>query len=534
MKVAVIGAGPAGLAFADRLISIHPKAKIDIYEKSNYIGGISKTVNYKGNRIDIGGHRFFSKSDEVMRWWAEKFPIDPKSLSKGNMITYQNSSRSTDGFRVANKKEIESGRIMLLRKRKSRILYKRKLYDYPLKLNIKTIKNIGLSSMIGIGRSYIASKFRINKPTNLEDFIISKFGKKLYSMFFESYTKKVWGRHPSAISAEWGAQRIKGLSVRKVLIDIIQKGLRQMRPYSSLEIGQKNTETSLIENFLYPKYGPGQMWEEVANDLRKQGIVIHMNKKVIKLDLDISGKTSQIKSITIEDIKGEKQIENYDYVISTMPICELVEGIISDKLDEIFPKEIRKIASDLPYRDFITVGLLLKSLKDPSGCKIDDTWIYVQESDVKIGRLQIFNNWSPYLVSDSTKFWVGLEYFCNQGDKLWTATDSELIDLAKQEMSKLNLCQENDFIDGTVLREPKTYPAYFDSYKQFDKLIERFNYINNLFLIGRNGMHKYNNQDHSMLTGFRAADLIVKKETSPIDKNKLWLINTEQDYHEEK
>ena len=534
MKVAVIGAGPAGLAFADRLISINPKAKIDIYEKSKYIGGISKTVNYKGNRIDIGGHRFFSKSDEVMRWWAEKFPIDPTSFSKDKIITYQNSSRSADGFRLANQKEIDLGRVMLLRKRKSRILYKRKLYDYPLKLNMKTVQNIGLLRMFAIGRSYIASKFRLNKPNNLEDFIISKFGKKLYSMFFESYTKKVWGRHPSAISAEWGAQRIKGLSVRKVLVDILQKGIKKFIPYSSSEIGQKNTETSLIEKFLYPKYGPGQMWEEVANDLIKKGIVIHMNKKIIQLHLDVLEETSQIQSITIEDKNGEKQIENYDYVISTMPISELVEGIISDKLDKIFPKEIRNIASNLPYRDFITVGLLLNSLQDPSGDRIDDTWIYIQESDVKFGRLQIFNNWSPHLVSDQKKYWVGLEYFCNRGDKLWSSTDNELIDLAKKEMSKLNLCKENDCIDATVLREPKTYPAYFDSYKQFDQLIERFNYINNLFLIGRNGMHKYNNQDHSMLTGFRAAELIVKKETSPIDKNKLWLINTEQEYHEEK
>ena len=534
MKVAVIGAGPAGLAFADRLISIYPKAKIVIYEKSNYIGGISKTINYKGNRIDIGGHRFFSKSDEVMKWWANKFPIDPTSFSTDKMITYQNSSRSVDGFRLANKKERELGRVMLLRKRKSRILYNRKLYDYPLKLNMKTLKNIGLFNMFGIGRSYIASKFRMNKPSNLEDFIISKFGKKLYSMFFESYTEKVWGRHPNAISAEWGAQRIKGLSVRKVILDIIQKGLKKITPYSSSEIGQKNTETSLIEKFLYPKYGPGQMWEEVANDLRQEGIVIHMNQEVIQLHLDILGKSSQVNSITIKDKNGKEHTEKYDYVISTMPVNELVEGFVSDKLDEFFPKEIRNIASELPYRDFITVGLLLNSLKDPSGNIIDDTWIYVQESDVKFGRLQIFNNWSPHLVSDQKKYWVGLEYFCNRGDQLWTSSDNDLINLAKREMCKLNLCKENDCIDATVIREAKTYPAYFDAYKEFDKLIEKFNHINNLFLIGRNGMHKYNNQDHSMLTGFRAAELIVKNQTSAIEKSKLWLINTEQEYHEEK
>ena len=534
MKIAVIGAGPAGLAFADRLISLNPKAKIEIFEKSNYIGGISKTVNYKGNRIDIGGHRFFSKSDEVMKWWADKFPIDPKSISKDNIITYQNSSRSADGFRIANNEEIKKGRFLLLRNRKSRILYKRKLYDYPLNLNMKTIKNIGLFSMIDIAGSYLVSKFKFTKPSNLEDFIISKFGRKLYSMFFESYTKKVWGRHPNNISAEWGAQRIKGLSVRKLILNIFNKAISKVIPSSASEIGQKNTETSLIEKFLYPKYGPGQMWEEVANDLRKQGILIHMNKKVIEVHLNILEERNEVKSITTEDITGAKQIGYYDYVISTMPISELVEGIKSDNLDKLFSKNIKEIAINLPYRDFITVGLLLNTLKDPTGDNIDDTWIYVQESDVKVGRLQIFNNWSPYLVSDNSKFWVGLEYFCNRGDKLWNLSDEELIKLAKEEMVKMNLCNENDFIDGTVLREPKTYPAYFDSYNKFDELTKRFNSINNLFLIGRNGMHKYNNQDHSMLTGFRAAELIYKNKTSPTEKNELWMINTEQDYHEEK
>ena len=534
MKVAVIGAGPAGLAFSDKLKSLDKDVQIDIYEKSNYIGGISKTVKYNGNRIDIGGHRFFSKSDEVMSWWAEKFPIDPTSLSQDRIITYQNSSRSADGFRLANKEEINSGKVMLLRQRKSRILYGRKLYDYPLKLNINTIKNIGIFKMLGIGKSYASSKFRKNKPKNLEEFIISKFGQKLYSMFFESYTTKVWGRHPTGISAEWGAQRIKGLSVRKVLQDIFYKGLSKIMPSSSSEIGQKNTETSLIEKFLYPKYGPGQMWEKVADDLRKNGVNIYMNKKIVEIELDSLQKKHKIKSITIESSNGEKEIKDYDFVISTMPINELINGIKGNNLDQIFPNNIRKIAKDLPYRDFITVGLLLKSLKDPSGQEIDDTWIYVQESDVKVGRLQIFNNWSPHLVSDPSKYWVGLEYFCNKGDQLWNLSNEELISLAKKEMSKLKLCNKSDCLDATVLREPKTYPAYFDSYKDFDELRKRFNKINNLFLIGRNGMHKYNNQDHSMLTGFRSAELIAKNTTKASDKDKIWEINAEQEYHEEK
>jgi len=532
MKVAVIGAGPAGLAFTDRLKELLPNAAVDIYEKSSYIGGISKTVNYKGNRIDIGGHRFFSKSDEVMAWWAEKFPIDPNSVPKDRIITYRNSSRSTDGFRLADEAEINSGRVMLLRNRKSRILYGRKLYDYPLKLNIRTIQNIGLLRMIGIGGSYLLSKVKTKSPENLEEFIVSKFGKKLYAMFFESYTKKVWGRHPREISAEWGSQRIKGLSIRRVVLDIGQKAFTALMPDSQQVIGQKNTETSLIERFLYPKYGPGQMWEEVAKDLLKKGVILNMNSQVIELFLDNNKK--EISAITIRDSNDLLTSKEYDYIISTMPISELVKGLKGDKVDELFPARLQEIASNLPYRDFITVGLLLNSLEGPDGIELDDTWIYIQESDVQVGRIQIFNNWSPYLVADPNHKWVGLEFFCNQGDNLWNLSDIELIELAKDEMCRLQLCKEQDFVDSTVIREPKTYPAYFDTYKQFDELTERFDLIENLFLIGRNGMHKYNNQDHSMLTGFRAAELIAKAQINPEQKSKLWLINAEQEYHEEK
>ncbi len=531
MKVAVIGAGPAGLAFSDKLIELRKDVSIDIYEKSNYIGGISKTINYKGNRIDIGGHRFFSKSDEVMKWWTNKFPIDISSVTDSDLISYQNSSRNIEGFRTVKESNESDNRIMLVRKRKSRILYSRKLYDYPLKLNLKTIKNIGSIKLINVGLSYLKSKLNNKEPKNLEDFIISRFGYKLYSMFFESYTEKVWGRHPKDISPEWGAQRIKGLSIRKVLLDICQKLLFKISNHQSKGISQKNTETSLIERFLYPKYGPGQMWEEVANDLKKNNVNIFMNTPINGIEFSSDNKKAE--SILFNDDNGETRKQKYDYIISTMPIKELINSSKSESQDYIFPPDILKIASSLPYRDFITIGLLIKNISGPQKELLDDTWIYVQEPDVKVGRIQIFNNWSPYLVADKKYYWIGLEYFCNEDDELWNKTNEELINLAKNEILKLKLTDSDSFIDSTVIREPKTYPAYFDSYQEIDTLINHVNKINNLFLIGRNGMHKYNNQDHSMLSGFRAAELIANNQVNAQYKKELWKINVEQEYHEE-
>ena len=531
MKVAVIGAGPAGLAFSDKLIELRKDVAIDIYEKSNYIGGISKTINYKGNRIDIGGHRFFSKSDEVMKWWTNKFPIDISSINDSDLISYQNSSRNIEGFRTLKEKEKNDTRIMLVRKRKSRILYSGKLYDYPLKLNLKTIKNIGYIKLINVGLSYLRSKLNNREARNLEEFIISRFGYKLYSMFFESYTEKVWGRHPKDISPEWGAQRIKGLSIRKVILDICQKILSKLIDNQSNDISQKYTETSLIERFLYPKYGPGQMWEEVANDLKEKNVKIYMNTPI--KGIEFSSDNTKAERILFNDENGNIIKHNYDYIISTMPIKELIASAKSESKEYIFPPDILKIAASLPYRDFITIGLLIKSISGPQQELLDDTWIYVQEPNVKVGRIQIFNNWSPYLVADKNNYWIGLEYFCNENDELWNKTDEELIELAKKEILKLKLTNSDSFIDSTVLREPKTYPAYFDSYKNIDSLINCVNKISNLFLIGRNGMHKYNNQDHSMLTGFRAAELIAKNKFDAKSKEALWLINAEQEYHEE-
>ncbi len=531
MKVAVIGAGPAGLAFTDKLLELRKDISVDIYEKSNYIGGISKTINYKGNRIDIGGHRFFSKSNEVMKWWTDKFPIDLSSLNNSDLISYQNSSRNIEGFRTIKANNADEKRIMLVRKRKSRILYSGKLYDYPLKLNLKTIKNIGSFQIINVGLSYLKSKLNQKEAKNLEEFIISRFGYKLYSMFFESYTEKVWGRHPKDISPEWGAQRIKGLSVRKVIIDIFQKLLSKLIDKQSYSISQTNTETSLIERFLYPKYGPGQMWEEVANDLKASNVNIFMNTPIT--GIEFSSDKKKAENIVFKDKNGKLIKQKYDYIVSTMPIKELIKSSTTEKKDYIFPPDILKIAELLPYRDFITIGLLIKNISGPQKEILDDTWIYVQEPEVKVGRIQIFNNWSPYLVANKKNYWIGLEYFCNENDDLWNKNDEDLIKLAKEEIVKLRLTNSDSFIDSTVIREPKTYPAYFDSYSEINSLINCVNKINNLFLIGRNGMHKYNNQDHSMLSGFRAAELIASNQVNVKSKEELWKINVEQEYHEE-
>ena len=531
MKVAVIGAGPAGLAFSDKLLELRNDVNIDIYEKSSYIGGISKTINYKGNRIDIGGHRFFSKSNEVMKWWTKKFPIDISSHNDSDLISYQNSSRDIEGFSTVKENNKDTNRIMLIRKRKSRILYSGKLYDYPLKLNLKTIRNIGSFEIINVGISYLKSKLKNKEAKNLEDFIVSRFGYKLYSMFFESYTEKVWGRHPKEISPEWGAQRIKGLSIRKLIIDILQKLSSKLIDKKSNRISQKNTETSLIERFLYPKYGPGQMWEEVANDLKEKNATIFMNTPITGIEFSSDNKKAE--KIIFKDENGKLIKKKYDYIISTMPIKELINSSKSESKDNIFPPDILKIADALPYRDFITIGLLIKNISGPQNELLDDTWIYVQEPNVKVGRIQIFNNWSPYLVADKKNYWIGLEYFCNENDELWNLSDEELIKLAKSEVLNLKLTNSDSFIDSTVIKEPKTYPAYFDSYEKIDTLINCVNKINNLFLIGRNGMHKYNNQDHSMLSGFRAAEIIANNRINPQSKEELWKINVEQEYHEE-
>ncbi len=519
-KIAVIaGAGPAGLTAAYELLG--SGIKPIVFEADTQVGGISKTINYRGNRMDIGGHRFFSKSDWVMQWWQNILPVSADDIERfpETRLQYQGQQRD---FRPNGTGAQDSERVMLIRSRLSRIYYRRKFFDYPLKLSLKTLSNLGALYTLSVGLSYVAARaLKRNPEATLEDFLINRFGDKLYRTFFKDYTEKVWGVPCSAISAEWGAQRIKGLSITKAVLHALAK------PFQTKDTAQKNTETSLIERFLYPKYGPGQMWEVVTEKIQHQGGEVHLQQRVVGVQHD----GARIVSVEIEDAHGVRRLQPCDYFLSTLPIKQLTEFL------KPADPEVARIAAALPYRDFITVGLLVKRMR-PSGDNQQNTngmppdnWIYIQEPDVKLGRLQVFNNWSPALVADPNTIWLGLEYFCDEGDALWRMNNDAFLKFAADELAKIGLIDHADVLDGTVVRVPKAYPAYFGEYRQIHHVRNYLDGFTNLFPIGRNGMHRYNNQDHSMLAAKAAVDSMMTGNT---DKQALWSINSEEDYHESK
>ena len=514
----IIGAGPAGLTAAFELLT-RSDIKPIVLEKSTYMGGISRTVNYKGNRIDIGGHRFFSKSDRVMQWWLQQMPMD-ETAKAGTVITYQNQKRELPANAP---KASERDDVMLLRNRKSRIYFLRKFFEYPIQLSVATLKNLGILRTIKIGFSYMkAMLFPPKRIENLEQFFISRFGKELYETFFHSYTEKVWGVPCQEISAEWGAQRVKGLSISKTIAHMLKKMFQKRS-----DVSQKDVETSLIERFLYPKLGPGQLWEIVAARVQELGGTI-----LTEFDVDtINCDGDRVVWVSGNDKTGHRLDFAGDYFFSTMPIKELTNSMRGVEI----PSDIRAISDGLQYRDFVTVGLLVKRLtvedKERPNQLIRDNWIYIQEPDVRAGRLQIFNNWSPYMVKDPDTVWIGVEYFCYQTDDLWTMPETDMANLAKTELERIGILKQSEVLDATVIRMPKTYPAYFGTYTRFDELRSYMDSFENLFLVGRNGMHKYNNQDHSMLTAMTAVDNIIAGIT---DKSNLWAVNTEMEYHEEK
>ncbi|HEX8711834.1 MAG TPA: NAD(P)/FAD-dependent oxidoreductase [Terracidiphilus sp.] len=517
----IIGAGPAGLTAALEFLK-HSGIRPIVIEASREIGGLSRTVRYKGNRMDIGGHRFFSKSDRVMQWWLEQMPL--QEGANGAAISYHNQSRPIAGFpATSNGKSGDSDLVMLVRPRKSRIYFLRKFFDYPITLTADTLSKLGAIRTVKIGCSYILSRARHIKPEkSLEDFLINRFGRQLYLTFFKKYTEKVWGTPCREISAEWGAQRIKGLSLTGAVKHFVKKKFGK-REHG---VAQKGTDTSLIERFMYPKFGPGQLWEHVAETIVNSGGEIHLGLKAAS----IQTRGSQVISVDAAGDDGKIHSFAADYFFSTMPVRELVNAI--ERGGKQIPADVKQISEGLIYRDFITVGILIDKLaiSEPDGGLLKDNWIYIQEPDVLIGRLQIFNNWSPYLTVPG-KIWIGLEYFCYETDPLWKMPDEELKKFGAAELEKIGILKAADVLDGHVVRVPKTYPAYFGTYNRFDELRAFTDSFENLFLIGRNGMHKYNNQDHSMLTAMQAVENVIQGVT---DKDNIWSINTEQDYHEQK
>ncbi len=513
----VVGAGPAGLTAAYELAT-RTGFKPVVLERSELVGGIARTVTHNGNRIDLGGHRFFSKSDRVMDWWLRILPLQRDGA--GASISYQGSTR-TLGEDSGGPEPHDTGLVMLLRERRSRIYHRRRFFDYPIRLSASTFRNLGFVRSLRIGASYLRAVARpVTPEKNLEDFLVNRFGRELYRTFFRDYTEKVWGVPCRNIGAEWGAQRIRGLSVAKA----VRHRLRTIVRGEAEDLSQKGVETSLVERFLYPRLGPGQLWEEVARRVEARGGEVRLGCRVDGLTRE----GERLTSVSYTDREGRRHEIAADIVLSTMPLRHLVRS-----LDPPAPPEAAQVAAGLVYRDFLTVGLLLDRLEveEEGGGLIRDNWIYIQEPDVLVGRMQVFNNWSPDLVADPSKAWIGLEYFCNAGDEVWRLDDDAMIALAVSEMERIGLVDPSKVRDGVVIRMPKAYPTYLGSYDRLPVLRDFLDALPNLWVLGRNGMHRYNNQDHSMLTAMTAVDDILAGRT---DRSSIWDINTEDDPHEER
>lgn len=520
-KIIIIGAGPAGLTAAYELLKDDSKSyEVIVLEESEYMGGISKTVEFDGYRIDTGIHRFFSKDDRVNALWQKLLPIQ-------GAPSYEDIKLNIEKPLVSGGPDPEKeDKVFLIRNRLTRIYYMKKFFDYPVSLNKETIFNMGVKITFISGFSYLKSCVIKKKEDSLENFYINRFGKKLYSMFFEDYTEKVWGRAPSLISADWGSQRVKGVSIRAVLKDAIAKKFNKK--------DSNKTETSLIEQFYYPKLGSGQMWDALAEEVEKLGGKILRNHKVVQINYN----DMHIESVEC-NVDGKKKKIAGDKFISSMPICDLVSQLQGDKV----PKNVYRIATALPYRSFMSVGVIVDkiNLKNVTniptfGGVIPDHWIYMQEPEVKMGRIQVFNNWSPYIFPNKKKMekevFISFEYFCDEDDEYWNMSDKDFVDFAVKEAVQIGVLDNSKQVKHNIrIKIKKAYPAYFDSYYEIDKVIKYLNKIDNLYCIGRNGQHRYNNMDHSMITGMETARII---KNNIKDKKEIWNVNTEKTYHEEK
>ena len=534
-SVVIIGGGPAGLTAAWELIKDGGADRYDVtvLEETHEFGGISRTVKHNGNRMDIGGHRFFSKDDRIMDWWKNTLPLQGAPSYDDKKL-----NREHDMEPGGPDPEVED-KVMLKRHRVSRIYWNKHFLDYPISLSAGTLKAMGFKLTMVAGFSYLKSMVHKLPEDNLENFYINRFGRKLYSMFFEGYTEKLWGRHPSEISADWGAQRVKGLSIMGVLKNAFQKLLPKKRDNSEVE-------TSLIEEFWYPKYGPGQLWETVEANCENAGVKVVTDAKVI----EVRQQNGHISSVVTEAADGTRTEWNADQFISSMPVKDLVEAIDAAGADteaaatgsKAAPEAVTEVAEGLPYRDFVTVGLLVNHLKLENTTDIPtlgnppivpDCWIYVQDPGYKVGRIQVFNNWSPYLVKNvDDTVWIGLEYFCEEGDTFWNMSEEDAVKFAISELMRMGVIEKpEDVLDSHRERVKKAYPAYFDTYDRIDEVIDYLDDFGNLYCVGRNGQHRYNNMDHSMATAIEAVDNIKSGKAT---KENVWSVNTDQSYHEEK
>jgi protoporphyrinogen oxidase len=460
--VIVIGAGPAGLTAAYE--SLKKKLHPILIEKSVQVGGIARTESYKGFRFDIGGHRFFTHFEEIQRLWEEVLKKDFIKVS-----------------------------------RTSRIYYKKRFYKYPLSL-FNAISNLGILEGVLILMSYIRAKMqRHTREDTFEEWVSNRFGRRLYQTFFKTYTEKVWGVPCSEIRSDWAVQRIQGLSLRKVL-------------YDALVRGSQNGAKSLIRAFHYPIFGPGMMWQSMQKRIEQEGGEVYLRSEAIRMRWE----SNRIHAISIKQEGKETDLSGATF-ISSIPLAELVR-----LLDPLPPEKVLNAAANLRYRDFILVGLILNRPKI-----FPDNWIYVHSPEVKVGRIQNFKNWSAAMVPDAGKTSLGMEYFCSEGDEVWDMPDAELVQLAKRELQKLRLAPGAVVEDGIVFRQPKAYPIYDSEYRRNLDVIKGFlSTINNLQTIGRNGLHRYNNQDHSMITAIMAVGNILGQS------NDLWAANTEPSYYE--
>lgn len=518
----IIGAGPAGLTAAYELLSRTDYVPV-VLESNKQVGGLAKTVRCRRGLLDIGGHRFFTKSNRVLSWWLNILP--PTKRNQKIVFSFFPTKFKIPDF-LKKLPYSRKSASLLPRNRISRIMYENNFFDYPPKLNILTFRQLGLVRSIQIIISYARSKVLPSMPENsLEDFFINRFGRKLYSIFFKSYTEKVWGKKCESIHASWGRQRIRGVSLSKVLLNAF---------YWKSKRTIEDVETSLTDRFLYPAKGPGQLWEVVEKRIVESGGTIRKKEKVVGIQVV----DKRIHSVTVANVEtGQEYTSEVDVIFSSMPLKDLFEAIRSRSDEVDLPNTVYETGSTLEYRDFISVGVALHKktvmgrIENKLAHNLRDNWIYVQNSNVLVGRIQLLHNWSPYMATDKDTLWLGMEYFCSENDDIWKMADEVIGHKAALELETLGFAKNEDVIETYVVRAEKAYPGYFgDSYRKFEILREYIGSIENLYPIGRNGMHRYNNQDHSMLTAMIAVDSLLGKRR----RDDVWLVNEEEDYHEKR